>query len=100
MRFPQADTPQKDEVGFVLDKCQAEVVLHLQTVNPGGPVPAELLKGFDDGEAREPDATLGGAIPAHVGRTTQVWDVTVTNEATGRTIALQRCTQMVLHPNV
>jgi hypothetical protein len=27
-----------------------------------------------------------------------VWDVTVTNEATNRAIALQRCTQMVLYP--
>jgi acyl-coenzyme A thioesterase PaaI-like protein len=41
---------------------------------------------------------VGKATPAHIGRTTQVWDVTVTNEATGRTIALQRCTQMVLYP--
>jgi 1,4-dihydroxy-2-naphthoyl-CoA hydrolase len=52
------------------------------------------------GTARPGDAIVGEATPAHVGRTTQVWDVTVTNEATGRTIALQRCTQMVLHPNV
>jgi uncharacterized protein (TIGR00369 family) len=50
------------------------------------------------GTARPGDAIVGEATPAHVGRTTQVWDVTVTNEATGRTIALQRCTQMVLYP--
>ena len=49
------------------------------------------------GTARPGEAILGEATPAHVGRTTQVWDVTVTNEATGRTIALQRCTQMVLY---
>ena len=36
--------------------------------------------------------------PAHRGRQTHVWDATVTNEATGRTIALFRCTQMVLLP--
>jgi 1,4-dihydroxy-2-naphthoyl-CoA hydrolase len=42
---------------------------------------------------------IGEAVPAHIGRTTHVWDVTVTNEATGRTIALQRCTQMVLYPS-
>lgn len=41
--FPQAHAPQKDEVGFVLDKREAEVVLHLEAVNPRGPVPAELL---------------------------------------------------------
>ena len=35
-------------------------------------------------------------MPAHIGRSTHVWDVTVTNESTGRTIALFRNTQMVL----
>jgi uncharacterized protein (TIGR00369 family) len=35
---------------------------------------------------------------AHGGRTTQVWDATVTNEANGDVIALFRCTQMVLYP--
>ncbi|MBY0275637.1 PaaI family thioesterase [Candidatus Binatia bacterium] len=34
--------------------------------------------------------------PVHLGRQTQVWDAVVTNEATGRTMALFRCTQMVL----
>ena len=37
------------------------------------------------------------ATPAHLGRTTQVWDATVTN-GDGKTIALFRCTQMVLWP--
>ncbi len=36
------------------------------------------------------------ARPVHLGRTTQVWDATVT--AGGKTIALFRCTQMVLWP--
>ena len=34
----------------------------------------------------------------HGGRTTQVWDATVTAEATGAVIALFRCTQMMLYP--
>ena len=38
------------------------------------------------------------AKPAHLGRTTQVWDATVTRHADGGTIALFRCTQMVLWP--
>jgi 1,4-dihydroxy-2-naphthoyl-CoA hydrolase len=38
------------------------------------------------------------ARAAHVGRNTQVWDATVTEVATGKTIALFRCTQMVLWP--
>jgi 1,4-dihydroxy-2-naphthoyl-CoA hydrolase len=36
--------------------------------------------------------------PVHLGRQTHVWDATVTNETTGRTMALFRCTQMVLPP--
>jgi 1,4-dihydroxy-2-naphthoyl-CoA hydrolase len=36
------------------------------------------------------------ATNVHAGRTTQVWDAVVTAEATGRTIALFRCTQSVL----
>jgi uncharacterized protein (TIGR00369 family) len=36
------------------------------------------------------------AKPVHLGQTTHVWDATVTDEATGKTLALFRCTQMVL----
>ena len=36
------------------------------------------------------------ATAVHMGRTTQVWDATVTHN--GKTIALFRCTQMVLYP--
>jgi uncharacterized protein (TIGR00369 family) len=36
------------------------------------------------------------ARPVHLGRTTQVWDATVS--ANGKTLALFRCTQMVLWP--
>ena len=34
---------------------------------------------------------------AHGGRTTQVWDATVT-DAAGKVLALFRCTQMILYP--
>lgn len=37
------------------------------------------------------------ATMAHGGRTTQVWDAEVTDGA-GKTIALFRCTQMILYP--
>ena len=45
----------------------------------------------------------GGAITCeanlvHGGRTTQVWDATVADEAGGKPIALFRCTQMILYP--
>ena len=36
--------------------------------------------------------------PSHIGRQTHVWDAEVTNATTGRTMALFRCTQMVLPP--
>jgi uncharacterized protein (TIGR00369 family) len=36
------------------------------------------------------------ATPAHLGRSTQVWDAVVSDEASGRKIALFRCTQMIL----
>ncbi len=36
--------------------------------------------------------------PAHLGNSTQVWDAVVTRKADARTIALFRCTQMVLWP--
>ena len=42
-------------------------------------------------------AIYGEATPAHLGRTTQVWDAVVMNEATRKTIALFRCTQLVLY---
>ena len=34
----------------------------------------------------------------HGGRTTQVWDATMTDEATGRLMAVFRCTQIILYP--
>ena len=37
------------------------------------------------------------AVRAHHGRTTQVWDATVRAGAGGRSIALFRCTQMLLY---
>ena len=47
-------------------------------------------------------ATKGGiaciATAPHLGRTSQVWDAVVTDEATGKKIALFRCTQMILWP--
>jgi len=36
------------------------------------------------------------ARPVHVGRTTQVWDATVTHAESGRTLVVFRCTQLVL----
>src|SRR3954470_8034841 len=45
----------------------------------------------------------GGAIAcraelAHGGRTTQVWDAEVSDEESGKPIALFRCTQLIIYP--
>lgn len=75
--------------------CGYAVIAHLP---PGAEnfTTIELKSNFL-GTARE------GAIDAvargvHLGRNTQVWDATVTAAATGKTIALFRCTQMILWP--
>ena len=39
------------------------------------------------------------ATPAHLGRTTQVWDAVVTHRESGRSLVLFRCTQMILYPD-
>lgn len=38
------------------------------------------------------------ATAQHLGRNTQVWDAVVSDEASGKKIALFRCTQMILWP--
>ena len=38
------------------------------------------------------------ARAAHMGGTTQVWDAAVTARTSGKTIAMFRCTQMILYP--
>jgi uncharacterized protein (TIGR00369 family) len=55
------------------------------------------LKSNFLGTAR--DGTLEcTATAVHVGKTTQVWDAVVTHKETGKTMALFRCTQMLLYP--
>jgi len=49
------------------------------------------------GTARE-GTIVSRATPVHLGKTTQVWDAVVTHRETARTIALFRCTQLVLYP--
>lgn len=38
------------------------------------------------------------ATAQHLGRSTQIWDAVVSDEHSGKTIALFRCTQMILWP--
>ena len=55
------------------------------------------LKSNHLGTVRE-GALVCAAHAQHLGRTTQVWDAVVTDAASGRTLALFRCTQMILWP--
>lgn len=48
--------------------------------------------------ARVDERVTCRCTPAHLGRQTHVWDAVVTNETRGRTMALFRCTQLVLAP--
>ena len=55
------------------------------------------LKSNFLGTAREGTIECA-ARPVHLGKQTQVWDAVVTHRETGKTIALFRCTQMILYP--
>lgn len=55
------------------------------------------LKSNFLGTARQ-GAIVCTATRLHSGRTTQVWDAEVRDETSGKTIALFRCTQLILYP--
>jgi 1,4-dihydroxy-2-naphthoyl-CoA hydrolase len=55
------------------------------------------LKSNHLGTARD-GVILCHAQIAHRGKTTQVWDSVVTDKRSGKTIALFRCTQLILYP--
>jgi 1,4-dihydroxy-2-naphthoyl-CoA hydrolase len=54
------------------------------------------LKANHLGTARD-GTIVGVATPVHRGKTTQVWDALVTHQESGRTLAVFRCTQMILY---
>jgi uncharacterized protein (TIGR00369 family) len=54
------------------------------------------LKSNHLGTARE-GTIVGSAKPAHLGKTTHVWDSVVTHRESGKILALFRCTQMILY---
>jgi 1,4-dihydroxy-2-naphthoyl-CoA hydrolase len=56
------------------------------------------LKSNFLGTARVGEGVACTAKLFHGGRTTQVWDAEVTNEISGKPMALFRCTQMLLYP--
>ena len=65
----------------------------------------EGANGFTTAEAKcnfMGTITAGGGIVTaeilHSGRTTQIWDAKFTDEASGRLLAVFRCTQIILYP--
>ena len=55
-----------DEIRVVFHKAEAEVMLYLEAIDPGRPVPAELLQRFHDREPGQADAILGGPVTPYV----------------------------------
>jgi 1,4-dihydroxy-2-naphthoyl-CoA hydrolase len=54
------------------------------------------LKSNHLSTARE-GVIVGVATPVHRGKTTHVWDAVVTHKGTGRTLAVFRCTQLIIY---
>jgi len=73
----------------------------LATLPPGGRFTTVSLASNHLATARVGQRLRAVATPLHVGRSTQVWDATVTTDGTdaGATVlAVFRCTQIVLDP--
>jgi 1,4-dihydroxy-2-naphthoyl-CoA hydrolase len=68
------------------------------TIPDGASFTTIELKSNFLSSARTGERVVCRCTPQHLGRQTQVWDAEVTNDTTGRTMALFRCTQMVLAP--
>src|SRR5437867_334180 len=60
-RLSSADAAQRDAGGPVLEQAAAKVVLPLEAVHLGGPVPATLLQSLDDRQACLAQAIVGCA---------------------------------------
>jgi uncharacterized protein (TIGR00369 family) len=75
--------------------CGYGCVMHLPS-GASGFTTVELKSNFL-GTARDGHVDCI-ASAAHLGKTTQVWDALLTHRDSGRTLALFRCTQMVLYP--
>lgn len=104
----EAELPVRKEVmapnGFLhagsvitlADTCAGYGCVRALPAGAVGFTTVELKSNFL-GTARDGAITCR-AEAKHLGRTTQLWDATVRDKATGKTIALFRCTQMVLWP--
>ena len=78
------------------DTCAAYGCLAALPPGASGFTTLELKSNFL-GTARDGTVECSAAA-VHKGRTTQVWDAVVKHRESGKTIALFRCTQMILYP--
>jgi hypothetical protein len=62
MSFAEAHPTEKDDIGGVLEKREPGEVLDLEAIDLFGPIPLELVEGFEDRKARPADAPVGSAI--------------------------------------
>lgn len=75
--------------------CGYATISHL----PDGAVNFTTIELKSNFLATVTDGTLrSDATSVHQGRNTHVWDATVTQVLSGKTLALFRCTQMILWP--
>lgn len=107
-REVRAELPLREELMAPNDYLHAGAIVTLADTAAGYGCAANLpsgasgfttveLKSNHLGTAR--DGTLECAATAvHQGRSTQVWDAVVTHRESGRTLALFRCTQIILYP--
>ncbi|TWO70784.1 PaaI family thioesterase [Caenimonas sedimenti] len=104
--FLQAELPVRKDLMAPNGFLHAGTVVTLADTACGYACSAHLpatAKGFTTIELKSNHlgTALEGVIEVdaravHLGRTTHVWDATVKHRDTGKTIALFRCTQMVL----
>lgn len=78
------------------DSCSGYGCIENLPVGASGFTTIEL-KSNHLGTARD-GTIICVAKAVHKGKTTQVWDAIVTHKESGKTIALFRCTQMILYP--
>jgi uncharacterized protein (TIGR00369 family) len=78
------------------DTCCGYATVRNLPENASGFTTIELKSNFF-GTALDGDLVCV-ARPLHKGRTTQVWDAEARSDRTGKTLALFRCTQMILYP--
>lgn len=79
------------------DTCCGVGCMHALPSGASGFTTVELKSNFL-GTGAPGDELFADARLIHGGRTTQVWDATVTNLTRGKAVALFRCTQLILYP--